>query len=151
MDVSGQEGSQRVAVIRPVELCLIKPINQHYQPGLLHVQLPLWRERKNNSSTDGGLVNQAARDRNGSDLCRERPVVLVFLSGGLSSDPGCMSADWACSVALESGAAAPGRPPAEGRCLAWLPCCGRTPEPDRCDSYRLGRSDKKLPVLTESH
>lgn len=93
LDVSGQEGSQCVAVIRPVELCLIKPINQHYQPGLLHMQLPLWRERKNNSSTDGGLVSQAAHDRISSDLCRECPAVLVFLSGGLCSDPECMSAD----------------------------------------------------------
>lgn len=80
------------------------------------------------------------------NLCRECQVVRVFLSGGQSLDPGCRSADSVCSGALVSGAAVPDRPGAEERCLAWLPCCGRTPEPDRCDSYRLDKSDKRLPV-----
>lgn len=44
LDVSGQEGSQRVAVVRPVELCLVQPINQYNKPRPIHVQLPLWKK-----------------------------------------------------------------------------------------------------------
>lgn len=46
LDVSGQEGSQRVAIIRPVELGLVQAIDQHDKPRLLHVQLPLWKGRE---------------------------------------------------------------------------------------------------------
>lgn len=46
-------------------------------------------------------------------------------------------------------AAAVDRPAAEGRHLALLPCCGQTPEPDKCDSCQLDRSDMKLPVETD--
>lgn len=46
LDVSGQEGSQRVAIIRPVELGLVQAVNQHDKPRLLHVQFPLWRGRE---------------------------------------------------------------------------------------------------------
>lgn len=92
---------------------------------------------------------EASRTQQNLYLCRERPVVLVSLSGGLSSDPGCRSADWACSVAVATGAGAPDRPPAEGRHSASPPCCGRTPGPDRCDSYQLDRNDMKLPAETD--
>lgn len=73
----------------------------------------------------------------------------VFLFGGQSLDPGCRSADLACSVAVVTDEAAPDRLTAEGHHLASRPYCGRTREPYRCDSYQPDRNDKKLPAKTD--
>lgn len=40
-DISGKEGSQCVAVVRPVKLGLVQPVNQYYESRPVHVQLPL--------------------------------------------------------------------------------------------------------------
>lgn len=61
-------------------------------------------------------------------------------------DPECRSANSECSEVLESGATIHDRQAAEGHHLTWQPCCGQTPEPGRCDSYRLDKSDTRRPA-----
>jgi len=85
LDVSGEEGSQRVAVVRPVELRLIQPIDQN-KPRPFHLQLPLWRDR----------AHEPRLRLTGSErpayLCRAPPGGRGSPSGGRRSDPGCRSA-----------------------------------------------------------
>lgn len=79
-------------------------------------------------------------------LCGVHPGGLVFLFEGLSSDPECRSADWGCSATEVSAATVFDRRSVEGQWSAWPPCCGRTQEQGRCNSYQLDRSERPLPA-----